>query len=250
MKNPLAIMLLAAVALAAPAHAGVIPNTGATLNATDPSWSVMWRPLDSSASSVGALDEAWLIPAVFGVWQPNDPGVNNWIGASPNATLPDPGATQRSYEYAFTTQIVVSGNQTVTGAIGFDNFFVGGFIGGSFDTGTGTYTRGTQFVSPTSLLGPGKEDKFGFCRTSDGFLPSESWPTCTVDFAFSLPDGTYNITFVIQGDGTTDGFILNQQGVTVVPQLTVAEPGVLALMSVGLLALAWRRRRTKLWRQL
>ena len=244
MKNPIAIMLLAAAAVATPAHAGVIPNTGAMPVATDPAWSVMWRPLDASASSVGALNHAYLIPAVFGVWQPNVPGVNNWIGADPTSSLPDPGDSQRSYEYAFTTHIVVSGNQTVTGAIGFDNFFVGGFIGGSFDTATGTYTRGTRFVSPTSLLGPGKEDKFGFCRTSDGFLPSGGGDKCTVNFAFSLPDGAYDITFVIQGDGTTDGFILNQQGVTVVPQ-GVAEPGVLALMSLGLLALAGRRRRTQ-----
>jgi len=242
MKTIFVAALLGA-AVAVPAHAVVIPNTGTGGGGTDPFWSVMWRPLDESALSVGALANAPLVPAVFRVWQPNVAG-NNWIGATPSSSLPDSGSTTRSYEYAFTTQIDVSENQTVTGAIGFDNFFVGGFIGGSFNTGTGTYTPGTQFVSPTSLLGPGKEDKFGFCRTSDGFLPSESWPTCTVNFAFALPAGEYDITFVIQGDGVTDGFILNQQGVTVVPQL-VPEPGVLALMALGFLALSWRRRRAR-----
>lgn len=241
MKTILVAALLGAAA-AVPAHAAVIPNTGSMPAGTDPFWSVMWRPVGPGASQSGWLANAPLVPVVGGVWQPNVAG-NNWIGATPTASLSDPGDTIRSYEYAFTTQIAVGADQTVTGAIGWDNIFVGGFINGEFDTSTGTYTPGTQFVSPDSLMGPGNEDRAGFCRDGDGFLPGSSYPVCTVNFAFNLPAGEYSITFVIQGDGTTDGFILNQRGVTLVSQ--VPEPAVLALMAFGLLALAWRRRRAQ-----
>jgi hypothetical protein len=128
----------------------------------------------------------------------------------------------------------------VTGAIGYDNIFVGGFIDGTFDTTNGIYTPGTQFLDATSLLGPGNENKAGFCRDGDGFLPSSSFPNCTVNFAFNLPAGTFKITFVTQGDGTTDGFILNQQGVS----LNVPEPTSLALLGiVGVAGFALSRRK-------
>ena len=58
---------------------------------------------------------------------------------------------------------------------------------------------------------------------------------------FDLPAGTYRITFVIQGDGVTDAFILNQQGVTLVTQ--VPEPATLALLGIGLAGLGFSHRK-------
>ena len=81
-------------------------------------------------------------------WQPNTAG-KNWIGVNASATIPgSPSDGVHRYEYAFTTSIDLAAPQLVTGAIGYDNFFIGGFVGGSFDTTTGTYTPGTEFLTP------------------------------------------------------------------------------------------------------
>ena len=237
MRFVVALALLGAFA-ARHADAGIITNTGTA--SPDPAWSVMWHPIAADGTSSGALPNAPLITSIPSPpWQPNVAG-NNWIGVNSSGTIAGAnGNGSHRYEYAFTTQITLAADQLVTGAIGYDNFFIGGFIGGSFDTTNGIYTPGTQFLTPTALLGAGNENKAGFCRDSDGFLPSSSYPTCTVDFAFTLVAGTYDITFVIQGDGTTDGFLLNQQGV----DLTVPEPATLALFAVALAGAGWSRRK-------
>jgi len=241
------IVLLVGLAMgiwvAAPAQAtSIIHNTGATLASVDPSWSVLWHGIGPGGTSFGSAANAPLVTSIPSPpWQPNVPGVNNWLGVNSNATIAGAsGDGSHRYEYAFTTEVTLSSPQLVSGAIGYDNFFVGGFIGGAFNTTNGIYTPGVSFLTPTSLLGAGNENKAGFCRNGDGFLPSSSFPTCTVNFAVNLPAGTSDITFVIQGDGVTDAFLLNQQGVTLAP--TVPEPASLTLLGIGVSALGVKAR--------
>jgi len=231
--------IAASLALAAfasgSAGAVVISNTGSAGGASDPNWSVMWRAVGASnTNSVGSLANAPLVTNIPSPpWQPNVSG-NNWLGVNSSAIIPgESGDGSHRYEYAFTTSIDLAASQLVKGAVGFDNFFIGGFVDGTFDTAAGKFMPGTQFLTPAQLMGAGNESKSGFCRDGDGFLPSSSFPTCTVNFAFVLPAGKHNITFVVQGDGVTDGFILNQNGVTLVPP-SVPEPSTLALLAIGL----------------
>lgn len=238
MKRFVGIFAVAGLVTAGAADAAIIPNTG-TSGPNDPFWSVLWHGIIPSGTSFGSAAQAPLVTTIPSPpWQPNAPG-NNWIGVASNATIAgSPSDGSHRYEYAFTTHVALAAPQLVTGAIGYDNYFVGGFIDGTFNTTSGVYTPGTQFLTPTALLGPGNESKSGFCRNGDGFLPSSSFPVCTVNFAFNLPAGSYALTFVIQGDGTTDAFLLNQRGIS----LSVPEPASLALVVIALAAL-WSARR-------
>jgi hypothetical protein len=61
-------------------------------------------------------------------------------------------------------------------------------------------------------------------------------------------DQSNTLTFVVEGDGTTDGLLVgtaagaNEPPVIVVPPTTVPEPATMALMLTGLVALGGARR--------
>ena len=239
MKASLPLAFVAAIVTAASANADIIPNTGTGGGSTDPNWSVSYA-LTAGGGGLTALANAPLVTSIPSVWQPNDPPNNNWIGVNSGATIPGaPGDGSKRYIYVFSTLIDAPTAEVLSGAIGFDNFFMGAFIDGSLDALTGTFVGGTEFLSPTQLLGAGNEDKSGFCRDSDGFLPGSSFPNCTVNFTVSLPAGQSRLNFVIEGDGVTDGFILNQQGVS----LNVSEPATLALLGLAFAGIGFARRR-------
>jgi len=234
-----ALLGVASVAGAAP----IIPNTGTGGGSTDPNWSILWHGVAADGPSFGFEANASIVTSTPSPpWQPNQSD-NKWIGVDSDASISGAsGDGSHRYEYAFTTNLSLASDTFVTGAIGYDNYFIGGFFDGSLNTATGVYTPGNQFLTPTGLLGPGNENKAGFCRDSDGFLPSSSFPTCTVDFGFLLPAGNHTLTFVIQGDGITDAFFLNQEGIQLHP---VPEPATLSLLGLGLAGVAARRRAKK-----
>ena len=151
MKAALPIGFVAVLVAAASAHADIIPNTGTGGGSIDPDWSVSYT-LTAGGSVVTSLANAPLVTSIPSVWQPNDPPNNNWIGVNSAATIPGaPGDGSKRYIYVFSTLIDAPSAEVLSGAIGFDNFFMGAFIDGSLDATTGTFVGGTEFLTPTQF---------------------------------------------------------------------------------------------------
>jgi hypothetical protein len=212
-------------------------NTGSVASATDPVWSVRWRGINGATVTPGFAANAFTMSGIPSVWNPNLADTR-WIGASSSGSVPVSGGSGTArVEYLFQTTFIPTSSM-IGGSLGWDNLFLGAFIGGTIDA-SGALVGGTR-VLDAFVAQPGS-GAYGFCRNGDGFLPGSSYPNCTLPFIISgLTIGQQTtVTFVLNGDGGTDGLFLTG-ATTIVPE---PEAALLVTMGVVGLTLISRLRR-------
>jgi hypothetical protein len=224
-----AVFALALLIATAPAAGAQWANTGALAGATDAVWSVRWRGINGATVTPGFAANAAILSTIPSVWNPNLSDTR-WIGAAASGNLAVTGGSSTAkVEYLFQTTFTPT-TDMVGGKLAWDNLFLGAFIGGTIDA-SGALVGGTRVLDAFTAQ-PG-QGLFGFCRDGDGFLPGSSYPNCTMPFIISgLTRGqSTTITFVLNGDGGTDGLFLT--GATAL----VPEPATGLLLATGLAGL-------------
>ena len=209
--------------------------------ACDLNWSVQWFGLGPNGTTgiTGNLANAALVTSPpVNPWARNITSVQQWIGVAPRANTPTArtGNNASNYRYFFQTSFTAA-NAGLNFGLGWDNKLIGAYLGnvtvnnnGSFDA-----TGATAIVNTSLYTG-----KSGFCRNGDGVFTSAQFFTtsCLVDVYQSVNVGSNTqLTFIIEGDGSTDGLMIGRS--------TVPEPGTYALLAVGLagiVAVARRKR--------
>lgn len=247
-RNSTAALMLAASLVAAPAHAQFVRSGGqttttcaATVALCDLNWSVQWFNL--SGGTGGFFANAPVVTSIPSPpWAPNIAGEQQWIGAANNGSVG--GATRYYYQTTFSSP--VSG--VISFGLGWDNRLVGAYVGGSIDASTGLFLEGLSLLGTTSPSNPYADGRAGFCRDGDGVFPSGAYPNCVLNVAIGVnADQQNTLTFVVEGDGQTDGLLVgtaagsNQPPVIEVPPTTVPEPATMGLMFMGLVALGGAR---------
>ena len=242
-----ALGALAALALPAARASAQIARTGenivacgASATGCDASWSVRWLGLTpATAPGSGFLANAAIItqPAT-GVWAPNVPGVQQWIGASADGTIPLNAPSGASlFRYYFQTTFSVPAALTVPFGIGWDNRLVGAFVGGTIQS-DGTFSGGSAIVPGLSPASPYAGGRGGFCRDADGVFPTAAHPNCVLNLSLAAaPQQQQTLTLVLEGDGSRDGILVGSS--------TVPEPSTYVLLGTGLGALGLLARRKR-----
>ena len=192
----------------APAGAQAPGSTG-----VDPTWLVSWTSATFGTSS-GGFSTAAVVTSPPGSWEPNTP-LYQWIAATPTATLtPATGNGAPNYMYTFRNV---------------------------FDLAVGD-------VAGFSLIFRCARDNSLISYSLNGVVRGED---CGTNFRFGANQllvggfvpGTNTLDFVVTGDGTTDGLLVDMEqvgAITVTP-----EPATAGLLAIGLLGVAGvvRRRR-------
>lgn len=238
-----AVLMLTATVVAAPAHAQFVRSGGettttcaASVTICDLNWSVQWFGL--SGGLRGFYENAPIVTSIPGPWAPNIAGEQQWIGAANNGTV---GGGETRYFFQTTFSAPVSG--VLSFGLGWDNRLVGAYVGGSIDPVNGVFLDGLSLLGSTSPSQPYAGGKAGFCRDGDGVFPGSAYPNCVLNVAIGVnADQLNTLTFVVEGDGTTDGLLVGAAfgdlpPVIQVPPTTAPEPATMGLMFLGLVAL-------------